>query len=188
MQTSDISPPLPLHPSGFFPPSPQQFLLTPVLTQDQIRETADLAKIIWTEHYPSIIGAAQTACMIEKFQSAPAITAQIRQGYKYYLMKSCKISAGYAAVLSEPMEKSLFLSKIYVEKSYRGRHFTSQTIAALKKTCRKEGLEKIRLTVNKRNCSSIAVYEHLEFVKVQDAVTDIGEGYVMDDYIMEAVI
>ena len=182
MQTSDPTSP----PSS---PSPsQQFLLTPVRTQDQIRETADLAKTIWTEHYTSLIGAAQVAYMIEKFQSVPAITTQIRQGYKYLLMQSCGISAGYAAVLSEPKEKSLFLSKIYVEKSYRGRHFTSQTIAALKNICREEGLEKIWLTVNKRNHSSIAVYEHLGFVKVRDVVTDIGEGYVMDDYIMEAII
>ncbi|MEA5037533.1 hypothetical protein SDC9_32817 [bioreactor metagenome] len=187
MQTSDPSPSL--SPSDCpVSRSSQPFLLTPVRTPAQIRETADLAEIIWTEHYTPLIGAAQVAYMIEKFQSVPAITAQIRQGYKYFLMQSCGISAGYAAVLSEPMEKSLFLSKIYVEKSYRGRHFTSHTIAALKNICREEGLEKIRLTVNKRNHSSIAVYEHLGFVKVRDVVTDIGEGYVMDDYIMEATI
>ena len=87
------------------------------------------------------------------------------------------ISIGYTAILSQPMEKSHFLSKIYVEKSYRGRHFTSQTVATLKK---------IWLTVNKGNHTSIAVYEHLGFIKIRDAVTEIGE--VMDDHIMEATI
>ena len=163
-------------------------LLTPVQTAEEIQVVADLAENVWTEHYTPLIGAAQVAYMIEKFQSVPAITEQIRQGYRYYLMQYDGISAGYTAILSEPAEKSLFLSKIYVEKAYRGKHITSQTIAALKKICRAEGLEKIWLTVNKGNHSSIAVYEHLGFVKVRDVVTDIGEGYVMDDHIMEATI
>ncbi|MDO9522807.1 MAG: GNAT family N-acetyltransferase [Methanocorpusculum sp.] len=163
-------------------------LLTPVQTAEQIQEVAELAETIWTEHYTSLIGSAQVSYMIEKFQSAPAITEQIRQGYRYYLMKCDGISVGYTAILSQPMEKSLFLSKIYVEKSYRGRHFTSQTVAVLKEICRKEGLTKIRLTVNKGNHTSIAVYEHLGFIKVRDVVTEIGEGYVMDDHIMEATI
>ncbi|MEA5087126.1 MAG: GNAT family N-acetyltransferase [Methanocorpusculum sp.] len=198
MQTSDpsspLTPPSP-SPSSSSPssssssPSPSlPFLLEPVRTPEQIKKTAELAEIIWTEHYTPLIGAAQVAYMIEKFQSVSAVTAQIRQGYRYYLMQSGGISAGYTAVLSEPVEKSLFLSKIYVEKSYRGRHFTSKTLAALKKICREEDLEKIRLTVNKGNHSSLAVYEHLGFVQVQDIVTDIGEGYVMDDYIMEMTI
>ncbi len=42
--------------------------------------------------------------------------------------------------------------------------------------------------MNKGNHSSIAVYEHLGFIKVSDVVTDIGEGYVMDDHIMDATI
>jgi hypothetical protein len=29
------------------------------------------------------------------------------------------------------------------------------------------------------------VYEHLGFVKVREEVADIGNGYVMDDYILE---
>lgn len=163
-------------------------LLTPVQTAEQIQEAADLAETIWIEHYTSLIGSAQVAYMIEKFQSVPAITEQIRQGYRYYLMQCGGISVGYTAILLEPMEKFLFLSKIYVEKSYCGRHFTSQTVAALKEICRKEGLEKIWLTVNKGNHTSIAVYEHLGFIKVRDVMTEIGEGYVMDDHIMEATI
>lgn len=163
-------------------------LLAPVRTAEEIQVVADLAESVWTEHYTSLIGAAQVAYMIEKFQSVPAITEQIQKGYRYYLMQYDGISAGYTATLSEPAEKSLFLSKIYVEKAYRGKHITSQTIASLKKICREEGLEKIWLTVNKGNHSSIAVYEHLGFVKVRDVVTDIGEGYVMDDHIMEATI
>ena len=46
-------------------------------------------------------------------------------------------------------------------------------------------LPAIRLTVNKGNADSIAIYRHTGFAIVIDVVADIGNGYVMDDYVME---
>jgi RimJ/RimL family protein N-acetyltransferase len=46
-------------------------------------------------------------------------------------------------------------------------------------------LKKIELTVNKYNSSSIQVYEKMGFVTVDAIVQDIGNGYVMDDYVLE---
>ena len=43
----------------------------------------------------------------------------------------------------------------------------------------------IYLTVNKQNLISISVYEKLGFLRARDLVTDIGSGFVMDDYVME---
>jgi ribosomal protein S18 acetylase RimI-like enzyme len=42
----------------------------------------------------------------------------------------------------------------------------------------------IFLNVNKQN-HAIHFYTKLGFTKVKDEVIDIGEGYVMDDYVME---
>ncbi len=180
------------------PVSKMPVAFIPVKTPEQIREIAGIAEITWTEHYTSLIGSAQVAYMIEKFQSVSAITDQIQQGYRYYLIQFDGQAAGYISILSqpmetsplpsEPMEKSLFLSKFYVEKPYRGRHIATQTIAFIKEICKKEELHKIWLTANKQNRSSLEVYEHLGFTRARDVITDIGEGYVMDDYIMEVII
>ena len=45
----------------------------------------------------------------------------------------------------------------------------------------------IFLNVNKYN-NAINFYTKLGFVKVKDKVIDIGNGYVMDDYVMEVAI
>ena len=50
-------------------------------TDHQVREIADLAKIIWNEHFTPIIGKDQVGYMIEKFQSYPALREQIADGY-----------------------------------------------------------------------------------------------------------
>ena len=46
------------------------------------------------------------------------------------------------------------------------------------------GLDYIWLTVNKHNDTSIRIYKRLGFRIVEELVTDIGSGFVMDDYKM----
>ena len=52
------------------------------------------------------------------------------------------------------------------------------------KLAEEHGKTSLMLHVNKYNASSIAVYGKRGFEKRCDLVTDIGEGYVMDDYVM----
>ena len=54
----------------------------------------------------------------------------------------------------------------------------------LKVICTKNNLTKIWLTVNRNNTDSISVYKHLGFYKEKESVSDIGSGFVMDDFIM----
>ena len=51
-----------------------------------------------------------------------------------------------------------------------------------------QGLVALYLTVNRENAGSIAAYLAMGFRKVREQVTDIGEGYVMDDFIMEKAV
>lgn len=160
----------------------------PVKTTEEIAEVARLASEIWREHYVSIISMAQIDYMIDRFQSVPAIADQIRhQGYAYYLFHRGDSSAvGYMAVKEE--EGKLFLSKFYVRKEHRGKGYASRAIAFLEKLCKDRNLSHIWLTVNRYNTSSIAVYEKKGFRIVREQCADIGNGFVMDDFIMEKEI
>lgn len=91
-----------------------------VTTAEETAEVARLAAEIWQEYYVSIITIEQIDYMIEKFQSAPAITDQIHhQGYEYYLIHNGDGSiAGYMSAREE--DGKLFLSKFYIGKEYRG--------------------------------------------------------------------
>ena len=50
--------------------------------------------------------------------------------------------------------------------------------------CVKAGVEQIELNVNKYN-SAVQFYEKLGFFRAKEMVLDIGNGYVMDDYVMQ---
>lgn len=153
-------------------------------TDDQLREIADLAKIIWKEHFTPIIGKKQVDYMVEKFQSYPALKAQTTDRYEYYEIFDNDGFCGYTGIHPDK-DGRLFLSKLYIKKECRGRHLATQTFEFIKNLCRERGYSAIWLTCNKHNDNSLAVYRHLGFENIDTQEADIGEGFIMDDYIME---
>ncbi len=145
-----------------------------------------LASTIWHEHYTSIIGVAQVEYMIHKFQTATAIEAQVKQGYYYYLVYYNDIPAGYLSFKKE--DDALFLSKIYIQKEYRGIDLGKTAMEFITQQAYKLNCTKITLTVNINNSKSIKAYKNMGFVNTGSIVQDIGNGFVMDDYTMEKTI
>jgi ribosomal protein S18 acetylase RimI-like enzyme len=156
----------------------------PVHTGAQIDTVVQLAQRIWTEHYLSIIGQAQIDYMLARFQSADAIAAQLREGYEYFLINRDGQSVGYAAVRNEAKPQRLFVSKLYLLKSVRGHGIGRNVMQFLAGLARQRKLQQLWLTVNKHN-PAFHAYLRIGFVVVAEVVTDIGDGYVMDDYQME---
>ena len=140
-------------------------LLQQVLSAQDINDTARLANGIWHEHFTPIIGEKQVNYMLDRFQSAPAIAEQIRQGYLYFALILDHRQIGYAA--------------------FRGRGFSHAVITYAEKLAREQAKPIIRLTCNKNNVSSLAVYKKIGFEIVREEKADIGSGFFMDDYILE---
>ncbi len=156
----------------------------PVVSEEDIRQVADLATVIWHEHFPSIIGEDQVDYMVDKFQSVPAITDQIeKEGYRYYKICDEDGLAGYFGIKTED-DASLFLSKFYIKKEERGKGLAGQALDYMVAICQEQGLDKIWLTCNKHNDDTLAIYDHMGFEVTGSQVTDIGNGFVMDDYVL----
>lgn len=163
-----------------------KFIFVDKENSTQIRKVEELANRIWREHYSKILKNSQIEYMLKRFQSFDAIQEQIAcKNYQYYLLNQDNVDIGFTGIIEEPEKKSLFLSKIYIDQEYRGRGHASETFAFLEDMCRNKNYNKIWLTVNRYNENSIRAYEKKGFLKVRTQVTDIGEGYIMDDYVME---
>ncbi len=159
-------------------------IFTAVTTKKPIQTVARLAQAIWTEHYIPIIGKEQTDYMVETFQSAEAIARQIQsENYLYFLINLEKRPVGYFAV--QPRQDDLLLSKIYLERASRGHGLGRKTIHFMDELAQELNKSVITLTVNKHNSDSIAAYSRWGFRIIDKVVTDIGGGFVMDDYIMQ---
>lgn len=153
-----------------------------VKTDEDIKELSELAEGIWHEFFPGIISEEQIVYMVEKFQSFKAISEQIREGYRYFTVKIGGVPAGYFGVCVKE-DGSLFLSKLYLEKSRRGKGLASLMWKEIKRIARESGCGMIWLTVNKGNSHAINVYKKFGMRVIRDECTDIGGGFVMDDHV-----
>lgn len=157
----------------------------------EILAVENLAQEIWTQHYTPFLAAGQVPYMLEKFQSAIAITKQIEEGHQYYL-----ISPGGSLKSENPIgyfdfyqkEDLVFISKIYVKQQYRGRGFGAAALAFISERAKEMDIKKLQLTVNKYNQGAIKAYKKTGFVNVKSIVMDIGNRFFMDDYVFEKAL
>ena len=92
---------------------------------------------------------------------------------------------GYTGGHVEADTNRFFISKIYLLKEHRGEGLCSATIRFYERLARERGLDALYLTVNKHNEMAIRAYKAKGFEVIDAVETDIGDGYIMDDYIME---
>lgn len=154
-----------------------------IKTDDEIKQFVPIADSIWHEFWDSRISKPQVDYMLSNFQSYESVKKQIDEGYEYYFIFQEGEIAGYTGIC--PKKSYMFLSKLYLKKIFRGKHLGRRTLDFIAERARFHNLTKIRLTVNKYNEATIAAYKKWGFVTVDSVITDIGGGFVMDDFIME---
>ncbi len=157
-------------------------------SKTQITTIAKLAEVIWNEHFPAIIGQRQVDYMLEKFQSHQAIDDQISKGYDYFLIEHNQQMVGYIAIMIDQAHAHMQLSKFYILPHARRQGVGSETIKQLIKMAHTQHIHTIWLTVNKYNNDAINAYYKMGFLNSEEVVTDIGQGFIMDDYRMELTI
>ena len=148
-----------------------------------IKELAALASDIWHEYWPALLSSQQIDYMVDKFQSENAIIRQYQnENYTYYFITESGLNIGYFGISEQ--QDYLFLSKLYLSKEYRAKGIGTKTFNKVKELAASKNYKEIRLTVNKYNQNSIKAYLKWGFEVIDSVVTDIGSGFVMDDYIM----
>ena len=158
--------------------------ILPVTSPTRKMAVVSLAQIIWNEWFPSIISQEQVNYMVDKFQSMPAIDKAIEEeGYQYFLEVLGDTPIGYMGVKEQ--EDALLLSKLYLMKPFRGQRRSNVFFDKAEEIAREKGKDKVRLFVNRYNYNSLRVYLRRGYRIVKEEKTDIGGGFICDDYVME---
>lgn len=144
---------------------------------------SNIAYEIWMQHYESILTKEQIQYMLEKYQSAAVIYEAIQKDHVYFMALDKKELIGYCGIQYE--KDAIFLSKLYIEKRYRGRGIGRAFFEKVKQSAAEYGVKSIWLTVNRGNADTVAVYQKLGFSIDREDVKPIGNGFVKDDYIMK---
>ena len=161
--------------------SPQ---IVPATTAD-LSEIAALAGVIWRACYPGIISTEQIDYMLGKMYSIETLREEIGlRGIRYERLVVDRELTGFASYGPTEGTGVFKLHKIYLHPAWHGHGLGSLLLTHCEREAAKLGAERLVLCVNKQNAKAIAAYRRNGFGIVDSVVTDIGGGFVMDDYVM----
>lgn len=157
-------------------------------TQFDICLIQDLARKSWEVAYAEILSKEQLDYMLDMMYSEHAILAHFQNpDYQYFIISEDDLPLGFVGFEHHAENKTTKLHRIYLIPEAKGKGSGKYGLNLVKEHAVSAGDTRIVLTVNKHN-SAKDFYEHQGFKVYDEAVFDIGRGYVMDDYLMEFLI
>lgn len=143
-----------------------------------------LAGVIWRAYYPNITSAEQIEYMLGWMYSLETMASELHNGIRYERLLLDGELAGFASLGPFEEPGTVKLHKLYLVPKYHGQGFGTLLLKHCENEARELGARAMTLNVNKRNALAIAVYRRNGFNIAQSVVNDIGNGFVMDDYVM----
>ena len=154
-------------------------------TEADLPALAELAGVIWRQHYPGIISHGQIEFMLAKMYAVETLREELREkGIGFVRLLADGRFVGFASFGPQPEPGVMKLHKLYLLPEMQGRGLGSRLLQHCEQAAQRLGARRLMIAVNKRNAKAIAVYARNGFIIADSIVADIGGGFVMDDYIM----
>ena len=156
------------------------------LTEADFATVASLGETIWRNHYIGMITAEQVEYMLKGRYTPEKLRAYLGAPDRWLkLLRVEGRPVGYCSWSLGPTPQEMKLEQLYLLAEMKGRGLGGLMLRAVEYDARARGCARVWLTVNKGNAGSIAVYRKAGYTVREEAVFDIGHGFVMDDYVME---
>jgi diamine N-acetyltransferase len=143
----------------------------------------EIAEKAWRPTYDHILTEQQTLYMLDLMYNSLTLENQIKGNVEFFMVDLAHETVGYFAVetINEQIVK---LHKLYLDPTQKQKGFGRKIIQFIKDWTLKNQRNNIILNVNKNN-SAVQFYQKVGFTIMEEMILDIGEGYVMDDYVMQ---
>ena len=156
------------------------------IAEDELPLVQKLGGEIWRACYPGIITPAQIEYMLSVWYQPDAMAREmLARGTWFALIEVASHGpVGYLSFERYP-EGILFINKLYVQPAMHGHGVGAAALRWTFERALEFGCHSVQLRVNKRNIPAIRAYQRAGFRFVEDICSDIGSGFVMDDFRME---
>lgn len=147
----------------------------------------EIVNTTWPIAYGEILSEEQLKYMLEKFYSTSALTIKINQKSEIFYIAKDKndVVLGFFAIEHfYELEKKTKLHKIYILPENQGKGIGKLMIEEVIQLAKLQKQESVVLNVN-RNNKALLFYQKLGFKIIQTIDIEIGNGYLMEDYVME---
>ena len=156
-------------------------------TINDIELIRELTFKVWPQTYSSIISKEQIDYMLEMMYINKSLALQMAEGSQFIIVQDTKKPVGFASY--KPVAINIYkLDKIYILQTQQGKGIGKFVIDYILQQIKDRGAESLQLQVNRNNINAKSFYEKIGFRIIQEADFEIGNGYFMNDFIMEKKI
>ena len=149
----------------------------------------DIVYTTWPITYGEILGKEQLDYMLNLFYSSEALIIQIQSRIQlFYLIYEEKLVVGFIGIEHDYQNKAITkIHKIYLLPETQGKGIGKIAIEAIVKLALENNATSVILNVNRFN-KALNFYEKTGFKVIDEVNIEIGNGYLMEDYVMEKLI
>lgn len=154
------------------------------LMAGDIDAVSALARTVWQVTYPPLITQAQIDSMLADRYSAARIQSQLDDPqHAWWIAQQPQTPAGFAHASLDGADCKL--DKLYIHPDRQHQGIGHALLLAVQHWARQHEARRLWLQVNRGNAQAISAYLKYGFRITESRIFDIGNGFVMDDHIME---
>nr|WP_199000452.1 GNAT family N-acetyltransferase [Flavobacterium sp. ASV13] len=150
-----------------------------------IKTIQEITNITWPITYGEILSQEQLDYMLGLFYSDEALTKQIENKEQlFYLILDSESTIGFIGIEHHYKDKSATkIHKIYLLPETQGKGYGKKVFEFIEKLAAENNSNHLLLNVNRFN-PALNFYKKLGFDIKETVDIEIGNGYLMEDYVM----
>lgn len=160
-----------------------------LLAKEELILIQGIAHQTWPSTFAGLLSEAQIDYMLHWMYDLKMLESQLEKGHGFLVAEIEGEAIGFAGYEMNNLEgPKAKLHKLYLLPSSQGKGVGKALLLDVTKRAREAGQKSLVLNVNKYNKKAIDFYLAMGFVTIRQEVNDIGQGYVMDDDVMELAL
>ncbi len=158
------------------------------IVESQLKIIQEMAEKTWPIAFGEILSKEQLEYMMKMMYSLDVLEKQLNSGHEFYLYFENEIPLGFMGIeLNYKGLNQLKIHKLYILPNQQGKGIGEKFIRFASEKCSDLKIEILTLNVNRFN-KAVTFYEKLGFKNVKSEDIEIGNGYLMEDFVMEKEI
>lgn len=152
---------------------------------EQLKVIEMLARKIWPVAFKGVVSDEQIEYMLDWMYDMDCLQEEMANGASFELIYDNDNPIGYFAYTNHVDRDAVKLDKVYVVPSCQRMGIGSKVFDYVRECSIKRGHVSVVLAVNKGNEQAVSAYIKAGFKIIESTKNDIGNGFFMDDYLME---
>ena len=149
-----------------------------------IGDIHSIALKTWPIAYGQILVKDQLSYMLDRFYSFSSLSDSMDNGHLYYIYFENETPLGFVSIEFMEDAKSMKIHKLYVLPNHQGKGIGAELFQKAISKMLESGFKRLFLNVNRFNVAlKFYLRQGMQIQKEENI--DIGQGYWMEDYVME---